>query len=149
MANTEYRLSIEYSASRVVIDIDGVGQFNLGGQFSDGRFGLYSCAQGSASGPLFSNFKVEDLGTGDLTGDASVDGNDFLLWQTQLGLEGVHASDADGSGMVDGQDLEFWTSSYPAIVALTAPADTAPEPVALTLIALATIPLLVNRRRAH
>jgi hypothetical protein len=145
-ANTEYTLSVEFTSTHVVIDINGVPQFQFDGQFSDGRFGLYSCAQGTASGPQFSNFKVDGLGSGDFDGDGVVDGNDFLLWQSQLGLEGVHASDTDGNGAVDGLDFGFWSSSYVINPQAMADGEGVPEPNSVDLLWIAGISLLLSQR---
>lgn len=53
-----------------------------------------------------------DLGqpAGDFDGDDDADGNDFLIWQQELGAPG--SADADGSGIVDDADLAIWQADF-------------------------------------
>lgn len=53
-----------------------------------------------------------DLGEvqGDFDGDNDNDGNDFLIWQQQLGNAG--SADADNSGIVDAADLAIWQADF-------------------------------------
>lgn len=51
-----------------------------------------------------------DALNGNFDGDDDVDGNDFLIWQQEVG--GPGAADADGSGTVDAADLAIWQADY-------------------------------------
>lgn len=67
---------------------------------------------------------------GDYDGDLDADGNDFLVWQRQLGATSVPSgSGADGNsnGQVDGADLGVWRDHFGAAPA-TALAAALPEP---------------------
>jgi hypothetical protein len=88
------------------------------------------------------------LGDYDQTG--TVDGADFLAWQRQYGqvASPYAAADGDGSGTVDQPDLAVWsnyygtpatsissasmTSAVPALAALSATEELAPEPASIT-----------------
>lgn len=47
---------------------------------------------------------------GNFDGDDDVDGNDFLVWQQQVG--GPGSADADASGTVDDADLAVWEADF-------------------------------------
>jgi hypothetical protein len=53
-------------------------------------------------------------GTGDFDRNGFTDGNDFLLWQRQLGtnIPANTGADGDGNGMVNGADLTLWKGAY-------------------------------------
>jgi hypothetical protein len=53
-----------------------------------------------------------DLGelAGNFDDDDDADGNDFLIWQQQLGEPG--SADADGSGTVDAADMAIWQADF-------------------------------------
>jgi hypothetical protein len=55
------------------------------------------------------SFDFNDL-PGNFDGDEDVDGNDFLVWQQQLG--GPGSADADASGTVDAPDLAVWQAGF-------------------------------------
>jgi hypothetical protein len=55
------------------------------------------------------SFDFDDL-TGNFDGDDDVDGNDFLVWQQQVG--GPGSADGDGSGTVDAADLALWQTGF-------------------------------------
>jgi hypothetical protein len=55
------------------------------------------------------SFDFNDL-PGNFDGDDDVDGNDFLVWQQQLG--GPGSADGDGSGTVDAADLALWQTGF-------------------------------------
>ncbi len=131
-ANTDYALVIQYTPTRLIIKVDGVEQVNITGAFADGRFGLYTNIQGVATGPVFSNFSVENLG--DYDADTDVDGNDFLVWQQQLGLMGNLPADGDGGGVVDAADLLIWKFNYGTAGAASDTAFGVPEPPASALL---------------
>lgn len=51
---------------------------------------------------------------GDFDRSGTVDGNDFLTWQRQLGdvASPYDGADANGDGVVDGADLGVWTAQF-------------------------------------
>jgi hypothetical protein len=110
--NTQYALTVEFTPTRLIISIDGIEQFALQGEFSDGRFGIYTSAQGVTSGPIFSNFTMDEIPSGDFDSDFDVDGNDFLIWQREFGIVGVSPADGDDSGDVGAGDLFVWKGSF-------------------------------------
>jgi hypothetical protein len=72
---------------------------------------------------------------GDFDIDGDVDGNDFLIWQRDLGAAGTYpAADGSLSGAVDAADLALWKEQFGRSVALPAsPAAAVPEPTGLLL----------------
>jgi hypothetical protein len=72
--------------------------FNLGALILQG--GAPVADESVDLGELASNFD----------GDDDVDGNDFLIWQQELG--GPGSADPDGSGIVDGPDLPIWQADF-------------------------------------
>jgi hypothetical protein len=52
--------------------------------------------------------------TSDVDIDGDADGNDFLVWQRNVGATGVNRKSGDitGNGNVDGEDLASWTGAY-------------------------------------
>ncbi len=58
-ANTDYEFSFDFGPNNLVIEVDGVEQFNIGGVFSDGRLGFYNFSQASVT---YSAFE-QDQGT--------------------------------------------------------------------------------------
>jgi hypothetical protein len=85
----------------------------------------------------------------DFDNDLDVDGEDFLIWQRGLGLEGEldkTNGDADGDGFVNGTDLGVWGAHFggtPAAPAIGA----VPEPASLALAAFAAVASLSTSRR--
>jgi hypothetical protein len=51
--DTDYEFSFDYGPSNLVISVNGVEQFNLGGSFSDGSMGFYNFSQASVSYSAF------------------------------------------------------------------------------------------------
>jgi hypothetical protein len=145
-ANVDYALDIRYTASRLVIKIDGVEQFNMSGSFHNGRFGLYTNAQGVGTGPVFTNFTVEYLG--DVEANEDVDGNDFLTWQRELGNFGANASDFDGSAVVDGADFAVWQSNFGAASVAPIVAVVIPEPASAVLVLYGLVEILFGGFRS-
>ena len=87
-----------------------------------------------------------DAVAGDYDGDDDVDGNDFLVWQQQLG--GPGSADGNGSGTVDGADLGIWQTAFSAG---GGGVSAVPEPVGLASVFAAVLTAAgafrkVNRR---
>jgi hypothetical protein len=55
------------------------------------------------------SFDFDEM-AGNFDGDDDVDGNDFLIWQQEVG--GPGSADADGSGTVDAADLAIWQADF-------------------------------------
>ena len=56
---------------------------------------------------------------GDFDFDGDVDGDDFLLWQSNFGGDGP-VGDADQDGDVDGDDFLLWQSNFGSSLGTTA-----------------------------
>jgi hypothetical protein len=88
---------------------------------------------------------VEAAGNGDFDGDGRVNGNDFLIWQTNLGsLGGLAQGDADGDGRVTHADLSLWQRAFAADALPRA----VPEPLGGFLAAASLVVLAAGRRRS-
>ena len=88
---------------------------------------------------------------GDFDADGDVDGVDFSHWQigypTASGSDLDHG-DADGDGDTDGVDFGIWQGNYPTNVGAAAMAVySTPEPATLSLLALAGLTVLRQRRK--
>ena len=89
-------------------------------------------------------------GTADFNLDGSVDGNDFLIWQRNAGIEsGAIYGQGDGNrdGAINGQDLALWkfyfaegSDSEPALAAI-------PEPHSFAMCVVAAIGTQLRRHR--
>lgn len=76
------------------------------------------------------------LGDYDVSG--TVDGNDFLVWQAQLGATVTPGSGADGnrSGTVDATDLAVWKGQLGQVASAVAAVGAVPEPATGALLAV-------------
>ncbi len=86
-------------------------------------------------------------GSGDFNGDGQVNGNDFLIWQRNLGITSgatLTQGDADGNGAVNAADLAIWKSTFGSSVAA---AGAIPEPASGFLAAVAAFAISVRARR--
>jgi hypothetical protein len=89
-----------------------------------------------------------DTVAGDFDGDEDVDGNDFLVWQRELGAGAGSPADGNGDGIVDGLDLTQWKDNFGSSSA-TAIAANVPEPTAGSLsLFIAAVFAAFKRRRA-
>ncbi|MCC7087123.1 MAG: PEP-CTERM sorting domain-containing protein [Pirellulales bacterium] len=86
---------------------------------------------------------------GDFNGDGSVDGADFVAWQTNFPTASgatLGQGDANGDGAVDGADFVIWQTHFPYTPGPgTMPV---PEPTAILLASLGGILAFILRRRA-
>ncbi len=85
----------------------------------------------------------------DFDHDGDVDGKDFLIWQSGLGLTlqtDNTNGDANGDGNVDAADLPFWESQYGSVFSLVAAVTAVPEPASGLLLALGAMSLFRRRR---
>lgn len=82
----------------------------------------------------------------DFDDNGLVDGNDFLIWQRNLGTAGP-AGDADGNGQVNAADLGIWKSQFGAAPPAAAALAAVPEPAAALLLGMAGAALAFARRR--
>ncbi len=89
---------------------------------------------------------VEAVGNGDFDGDGRVTGNDFLIWQRNLGQAGGLAQgDADGDGRVTFADLHLWRQAFAPDIP---PRAAIPEPAGAGLALIALTALAAGRRRS-
>lgn len=85
----------------------------------------------------------------DFDNDDDVDGNDFLIWQRNVGTGTTNTQgNADGDSDVDGDDLLEWEGAFGSATANTAPV---PEPATLALAAMGALAVtgLHSRRSAR
>ena len=90
--------------------------------------------------------------TADANGDDVVDGADFLVIQRELGAMAPSAGDVTGNGTVDGEDFDLWRLQYGqtvggAIASATSAAQSAPEPAAGAMGVIMSLTLLATRSR--
>ncbi|MBA4107592.1 MAG: hypothetical protein C0485_17790 [Pirellula sp.] len=98
-----------------------------------------------AANMVAANLVAAPVLPGDYTGDGQVDGNDFLLWQTQLGSNGAMEADGNLDGMVDAADLTIWSENFSAGV--PAAANAVPEPASVALLLIGQAALWIRRKR--
>jgi hypothetical protein len=89
------------------------------------------------------------ISAGDFDGDGDVDGDDFLVWQSSVGMSaGAMASDgdADGDGDVDGDDFLIWQSNFGSASGSSA-TSAVPEPSGLATILISLVFSAIRRRK--
>lgn len=84
------------------------------------------------------------VANGDFNGDTIVDASDLAQWTGDFGVNGD--SDADDDGDSDGNDFLIWQRNI-GLGAATPTAQTIPEPATLWLV-MPSLPLLLRRRSA-
>ena len=83
---------------------------------------------------------------GDFNDDDMVDGDDLADWKNDFGFGG--GSDADGDGDSDGQDFLIWQRNLgTGVVIATASVAAVPEPASLLLLGVAAAGALLYRRQ--
>ena len=83
---------------------------------------------------------------GDFDLDGDVDGDDFLIWQSNFGGQGPDG-DADGDGDVDGDDFLVWQSNFGTVLGQGAGSNAVPEPSTILLGLVSVAALFVARSR--
>jgi endonuclease I len=85
----------------------------------------------------------------DFNGDGSIDGQDFLVWQSGLGLTGTAErlnGDANGDHAVDAVDLAIWRTQF----GTTPPGfASVPEPTAAVMLAAGVACFVISRHSAR
>lgn len=99
-----------------------------------------------AANMVAANLVAAPVLPGDYTGDGQVDGNDFLLWQTQLGSNGAMEADGNLDGVVDTADLTIWSDNFSAIGAPEV-AVVVPEPSSFSLLTGSLAAMWIRRKR--
>ncbi|MCC7085874.1 MAG: hypothetical protein IT427_12805 [Pirellulales bacterium] len=77
---------------------------------------------------------------GDFDGNGTVDGADFVAWQTNFPKESdatLAQGDADGNGTVDGADFVVWQTNFP--FASSSSIVPVPEPAGIALAGIAVV----------
>jgi hypothetical protein len=122
----------------------GRGWFNGVADFFDGKIDEVRITDGVLDPSEFLFASDAPTADADFDGDGDVDGNDFLVWQRNLGPNGTPATgDADGNGAVDGADLTIWREQFGG-----AGASAVPEPASGALAAgLVAVACLIQTRR--
>ncbi len=84
---------------------------------------------------------------GDANGDFTVDGQDFIIWNTNKFQSGTNwtTGDFNGDGVTDGQDFIVWnTNKFQSV----SPILSVPEPATASLLLIAGLAWLKSRRTA-
>ncbi|HYO24558.1 MAG TPA: hypothetical protein VEQ85_06370 [Lacipirellulaceae bacterium] len=83
----------------------------------------------------------------DFDGDLDVDGNDFVIWQRNLGAGATNAQgNTDGDTDVDATDLANWRAKFGQPVAVGA-ASAVPEPAAVAMMICGLLGIAAQRSR--
>jgi hypothetical protein len=84
---------------------------------------------------------------GDFDYDGVVDGDDFLVWQRQLGSTTELAADGNDDGVVDQADLAVWKSHFGQGSGSAVASNAAvPEPAALGMAVLGLAAIAARKR---
>ena len=85
----------------------------------------------------FENPITTAVPTADFDDDGDVDGNDFLVWQLNVGAIGENLSgDGNGDGVIDGNDLSLWQERFQNNATFNGSAT--PEPTSAVLVLVLT-----------
>lgn len=122
----EYEFSIEYSATRLRVLVDGVEQFDLTGDFPPGRLGFYNFSQ---AGVTYRAFDLQAAGgvegtPVDLTGSFQDDGvldthTGVFAWGDGTPTTRAVVTEVDGAGTASSGHTYVDDGAYPASVCVT------------------------------
>lgn len=94
------------------------------------------------------NIKIGTGGNADFDNDGDADGQDFLIWQRNLGKGTAFAQgDADGNGVVNAADFAIWKAQFGQTGLATGAAGAVPEPASAALAVLGVIVAAGARRQ--
>jgi hypothetical protein len=114
----------------------------------DDSISLFTSASTAPFGDKVAAFTLGPAANADFDGNGIVNGNDFLIWQKNLGSGNSHGTgDANGDGLVNAADLAVWKTQYGTSPAAAAAASV-PEPAAAVL-ALCGVALIAGNRRRN
>jgi hypothetical protein len=94
------------------------------------------------------NLKIGTGGNADFDNDGDADGQDFLVWQRNLGTGTTFAQgDADGNGAVNAADLAIWKAQFGQTGLALGASGAVPEPAAAALAVLGLMAAAGVRRK--
>jgi autotransporter-associated beta strand protein len=149
LSATGTALNLDFSATDTIrsLFIDGVAQ-------PTGAYGALGNAaadfqNGSITGAgLLQVTTLPVLDDADFDADGDIDGDDFLVWQRNVGGSGgLGQGDANGDSTINGDDLTIWRSQFSG-ASVVAAASPVPEPTAGVLVLVAMAGLISVGRRA-
>ena len=142
-------------ASNVAIE----NSFNAAGTSFPRQIGAYTLAPTNSTlglkGVVYEYDVTYDISTAtpaqdaDFNNDNIVDGNDFLIWQRNLGAGSATNAegDADGNATVDAADLAAWKNTF-GTAGSTAAVAAVPEPAGAAFAAFLLAAGIANRKRS-
>jgi hypothetical protein len=96
----------------------------------------------------FYDITLSPIVPGDYDHDGTVDGDDFLVWQSGVGSSTELVADGNDDGVVDANDLTIWKSHFGDGGGSTRASNAmVPEPAAVLLAATTTLAVAVVIRR--
>ena len=98
--------------------------------------------------PTLQSLPIGGTVPGDFDEDGDVDGDDFLIWQSEFGGGDPNPrADGDGDGDVDGDDFLVWQSSFGSAAGGAASVVNVPEPSGIAMALLLAAALMMVARR--
>jgi hypothetical protein len=94
------------------------------------------------------NIKIGTGGNADFDNDGDADGQDFLIWQRNLGTGTTFAQgDADGNNVVNAADLAIWKAQFGQTGLATGASGAVPEPAGAALAVIGLMAAAQVRRK--